>query len=254
MTFQELNCACAVTDQCKMMLGVVEVGCMVSVAATFFDHAGDNVEDCWSFVYFGNEWQTARWMGKVIRVTQSGKWCLVQWPFDGTVTRLPAWSQRPVNSSNGLPECNREPDSPHLSLLSSLLTSFTCPFFRTPVSALQLRIISFLSFFVQNLIQCTKRDTQLVQVNGLCSQMVSSIFGLDKRKLLKVNWKWGRVAASLTNLFLLVLKYCRRKSKLWQIKRLTHRLNRRRMLLRKTMTSDRRTNKNRTFNYWYNKM
>ena len=30
----------------------------------------------------------------------------------------------------------------------------------TPVSALQFRIISFLSFFLQNLIQCTKRDTQ----------------------------------------------------------------------------------------------
>ena len=30
--------------------------------------------------------------------------------------------------------------------------------------------------------------------------MVSSVFGLDKLKLLNVNWKWGRVAASLTNI------------------------------------------------------
>ena len=111
-----------------MMLCVVEIGCMVSVAATFFDHAGDNVEDCWSFGLFGNEWETARCMGKVIRVTQSGKCCLVQWPFDCTVIRVPAWSQQPVNGSNGLPECNRGPDSPHLSLLSSLLTSFTYRF------------------------------------------------------------------------------------------------------------------------------
>ena len=102
---------------------------MVSVAATLFDHAGDNVEDCWSFVLFGNEWQTPRCMGKVIHVTQSRKWCLVQWPFDCTVPGVPAWSQQPVNGSNGLPECNRGPDSPHLSLLSSLLTPFTCPFF-----------------------------------------------------------------------------------------------------------------------------
>ena len=56
-----------------MMLGVVEVGCMVSVGATFCDTDGDNVEDCWSCVLFGNEWQTARCMGKVIRVTQDGK-------------------------------------------------------------------------------------------------------------------------------------------------------------------------------------
>ena len=127
-----------------MMLGMVEVGCMVSVAATFFDHAGDNVEDCWSFGLFGNEWETAQCMGKVFRVTQGGKWCLVQWSIDGTVPRVSAWSQRPVHNSNGLPERNRGPDSPHLSLLSSLLTSFTCPFL-WPLSQL-CNYASFLSF------------------------------------------------------------------------------------------------------------
>ena len=47
-------------------LGVVELGCMVSVATTFFDNAGDHAENRWSFGLFGNEWETARCMGKVI--------------------------------------------------------------------------------------------------------------------------------------------------------------------------------------------
>ena len=109
-----------------MASGVVEVGCMVNVAATFFDDAGDHVKNRWSFGLFGNEWETARYMGKVIRVTQGGKWCLVQWSIDGTVTRIPAWSQRPVNSSNGLPE-----DQTHLTYLNCHLSylQFTLPFF-----------------------------------------------------------------------------------------------------------------------------
>ena len=119
---------------------------MVSVAGTFFDSAGDNVENRWSFGLFGNEWETARCMGKVLCVTQGGKWCHVQWSIDCTVTRVPAWSQRPVNSSNGLSECNRGPDSPHLSLLSSLLSSFTWPFFSTLCQLCNYASFLFLSF------------------------------------------------------------------------------------------------------------
>ena len=104
-----------------MASGVDEpVGCMVGIAATFLDIACDYFENFWSFGLFGNVWETARCMGKVIRVTKGGTWCLVQWSIDGTVTRVPASAL----TQEAPPPPVQAMDSPHRSLLSSLLSSF----------------------------------------------------------------------------------------------------------------------------------
>ena len=93
---------------------------------------------------FGNEWETARCMGKVIRVTKDEKWCLVQWSIDGTVKRAPASTL----TLEAPPPAVQVNDSPHLSLLSSLLSSFAWPFL-VPLSKLcnYTSFLSFLSFF-----------------------------------------------------------------------------------------------------------
>ena len=140
---QELNCACTVTGQWKMASGVVEpVGCMVGVAATFFDIAGDHFENRWSFGLFGNEWGKARCMGKVIRVTKGGKWCLVQWSIDGTVTRAPASAltlEAPSLLSKPWTHLTY-----HFCLLSYRI--FICMAFLVPLSQ-RCNYASFLSFF-----------------------------------------------------------------------------------------------------------
>ena len=120
---------------------------------------------------------------------KGGKWCLVQWSIDDTVMSSCICLDDGDLSPSG-PECNTRLDSPHLSLLSSLLSSFTWNSFSTPLSALPLRIISFsfvFSFFfflVQNPTQLHKRDTQLVQENAtmhlacklFCVQIWVSVF------------------------------------------------------------------------------
>ena len=113
-------------------------------------------------------------MGKVIRVTQGGKWCLVQWSIDGSVTRVPAWSQRPVDSSNGLPE-----DQTHLTYLYCHLSylQFTLPFFCTPLSALQSRI--FLFFGAKTPFNAQNETHSLSRITPHCSWHVNHLVFKD---------------------------------------------------------------------------
>ena len=64
------------------MATMVSDGCRVSVPATFFDIPGTPDVDRWSVASFGDDWDSARCSGLVLKVLQGGLFCRVRWEID----------------------------------------------------------------------------------------------------------------------------------------------------------------------------
>ena len=82
----EASCVCAVSAD--KMATLLREGCLVSVPATYFDIPGTPHEEKWSVATFGEECDSERCHGTVLKVLSGRQFARGRWDIDGRSQRV----------------------------------------------------------------------------------------------------------------------------------------------------------------------